>query len=272
MKRPVYPLYMLLLFLIVTAVPASATADTNGTAQSVPDPGGLTPDELEDAGYDAIGARNWTGLLSIAGQGIAKDPENPVFHAMKGYALRKQGDYTVALAADTRSIELEPNPVRYANRGITFLAEGLYPDALIDSQASISLDPAYATAYALQAMAYLGMNETAAADGAISRAIGLEPGNAYNWHVQGMIAMKAGNCTRAIASLRRSVEIDPDYNPPWPGMSNATRDLRTAESMCMPADIQAAGRGTSPGQASPAAAFAILAAAGAVFLAGRRGR
>lgn len=244
------------------AVPACGAAAMTASTNSSPE---TAVKDLEATGLEAITAENWTGLLSIADSGLSLDPENPVFYTMKGYAFRKLGNSTAALQADTRAVEIQPNAVRYANRGETYLSLGNYSPALSDGQASAALEPDYETAYALEAMAYLGMNETPAAQEAIDRALAIDPESAHAWHVQGLIAMKTGNSTLAVSSLQRSIAIDPDYSLPWPTMPNATADLRTVLAQTGTASPEE----ETAAQASPAVATTILAAAGALFLARR---
>jgi tetratricopeptide (TPR) repeat protein len=243
------------LSLVMTVTGTSITASI-GTGPSTP----TMVKNLETEGFDAIAARNWTGLHSIAQNGLSLDNEDPVFYTMEGYAYRKLGNYTGALAADTRALEIQPNPVRYANRGTTYLALGNYSAALSDGQASVALDPGYGDAYALEAMAYLGMNRTTDAQEAIDHSFALEPENPSYWHVQGLIALTAGNCTLAIESLQRSIILDPDYSLPWPTMQNATQDLATAQARC-----NAARGGMNTSRIPLEIAVVLLGVAGAVF-------
>ncbi len=222
---------------------------------------------LESDGYAAIAAENWTWLLSIAKEGIALDAGNPVFYAMEGYAERKLGDYPAALSAATRSIEIQPNAVRYASRGITYLAVGNYTAALSDGLASAALDPGFGDAHALLSMAYLGLNRTAEAQDAIDHALAISPDSPSYWHFQGRIALAAGNCTLAVSSLERSVSLNPNYSLPWPTTTNATVDLAAAEKQC---SADQAGDGQTAGKAPIETIVVVLAAAGAVFLAGRK--
>jgi tetratricopeptide (TPR) repeat protein len=222
---------------------------------------------LESEGYAAIASADWPWLLSIAKKGIALDAGNPVFYAMEGYAERKLGDYPAALAADTRSIEIQPNAVRYASRGITFLAVENYTAALSDGQDSVALDPGFGDAHALLALAYLGLNRTADAQDAIDQALAISPESPSYWHFQGRIALAAGNCTLAISSLERSVSLNPNYSLPWPTTTNATVDLAAARTQCK---TDSPGKGSSAGKVLLEPAIVVCAAAGALFLAGRR--
>jgi tetratricopeptide (TPR) repeat protein len=258
----------LVTFLCVLHVSAATqiTLSTQGTPPSA------ESQSLEESGLEAIHSRDWNRLFSISEEGLRGDPDNPVFYAMKGYSLRKLGRYQEALTADARAIELQPNAVRYANRGITHLAMGNYPAALADARDSLVLDPGYATAYSLEALAWFGLNNNTGAKDAIEKAIALDPEDPSYWHIGGRIALAEGNCTLAIISLQRSIDIDAEYSLPWPSMHNATADLKTAEEQCgiLPATGEKGQPAPTP--ASPPGGFlAILAAAIAVFLkSGRR--
>jgi len=252
-------LLILSMIIATTGAPITASISTGpSTATYIKD--------LEEEGFMAIANENWTDLLNLADRGLALEAENPVFYAMKGYAYRKLGNLTAALSADTRAIEIEPNPIRYANRGMTHLAMVNYSAALSDGKASVSLDPGYATAYALEAMAYLGMQNTSAAQEAIDKALAIDSESASHWHVQGLIALKAGNCTRAIESLERSVLLNPNYSLPWPGMPNASTDLKGAEAQCRAGQSEGARTNGIPLEG----AVVALAAAAVFLLAGRK--
>ena len=229
-------------------------------------------EELKTTGFEAISQQNWTGLSAVASSGLSLDPDDPVFSAMKGYALRKLGDSAAALPFDTRAIEIQPNAVRYANRGVTYLALGNYTAALVDGQESAALEPHYATAYALMAQAYLGLGDTPAAQQAIHRALAIEQESASHWHVQGLVALAAGNCTLAVSSLERSIALDPDYSLPWPGMPDAGADLEMAQALCR-TDLPPPGPQGAVGMSMKTplgGVVAVLGVLGAFLLATRR--
>jgi len=252
-------------------LPASGVVSITASPGTWPASAGMA-EELKTAGFEAISEQNWTGLSAIASSGLSLDPGDPVFYAMKGYALRKLGDSAAALPFDTRAIEIEPNAVRYANRGVTWLALGNYTAALADGQESAALEPHYATAYALIAQAYLGMNDTPAAQQAIHRALAIDPERASHWHVQGLVALAAGNCTLAVSSLERSIALDPDYSLPWPGMPDANADLEMTRVRCR-TDIPPPGPQGYVGMSMKTplgAVVAVLGVLGAFLLARRR--
>ncbi|MFA5294410.1 MAG: tetratricopeptide repeat protein [Methanoregulaceae archaeon] len=253
--------------LLSLVLPASGVVSIAASPGTWPVPADMA-EELKTAGFEAISEQNWTGLSAIASSGLSLDPDDPVFSAMKGYALRKLGNSSAALPFDTRAIEIQPNAVRYANRGVTYLALGNYTAALADGQASAALEPDYATAYALMAQAYLGLGDTPAAQQAIHRALVIEQESASHWHVQGLVALAAGNCTLAVSSLERSIALDPDYSLPWPGMPDASADLEMARVRCR-TDLPAEGGTGTPG-APLGAVIALLAVPGAFLLARRR--
>lgn len=253
-----------LLSLVMSASGAVSITTSQGTWPASAD----IAEELKTAGFEAISQQNWTGLSAVASSGLLLDPDDAVFSAMKGYALRKLGDSAAALPFDTRAIEIQPNAVRYANRGVTYLALGNYTAALADGQESAALEPQYATAYALMAQAYLGLGDTPAAQQAIHRALAIEQENASHWHVQGLVALAAGNCTLAVSSLERSIALDPDYSLPWPGMPDASADLEMARARCG-TDLPEEG-GTGTPSAPLGAVVAVLAVPGAFLLARRK--
>ena len=266
MKNPLILFILVCILCALCLAPAASGAGVTASISTGPATAGNVS-VLESDGYAAIASENWPWLLSIAQNGTALDPGNPVFYAMEGYAERKLGDYPAALAADTRSIELQPNAVRYTNRGITYLALGNYTAALSDGQASVALDPSFGDTHALVAMAYLGLDQPAKAQESMDQALAISPDSPSYWHFQGKIALAAGNCTLAISSLERSIGINPSYSLPWPTMTNATADLATAREKC---ETTVPATGTTAGKAPLGVTVVILAAAGALLVAGRR--
>ncbi len=181
--------------------------------------------ELQESGFRAMEQRDWNTLLRIAGEGLARDQNDPQMYSMKGYALRKLNRSQQALIEDSKAIAIEPNPVRYANRGMTYLSLGNYSAALADGENAISIIPDYSSGYALKSLAYQKMGDITAAKENIDKALAIKPDTASHLHYAGIIAMQDGNYEDAVYFLNRSITIDPNYSLPWPGMTNATVDL-----------------------------------------------
>ncbi|MDV2481833.1 tetratricopeptide repeat protein [Methanoculleus sp. Wushi-C6] len=182
----------------------------------------------------AVAERDWDGVLAAADEGLAAEPGNVTLLCMRGYALRKLGNYLEAAAVVSEAIALDPKPVRYSNRGYAYLAMGNYSAALADAEAALLLDPADATSWGVKAMALAGAGELAGAESAVDRGLALAPASAHLWHVRGEILLAAGNATGAAAALNRSLDLDPGYSLPWPGMPTTQDDLAAAMQAAAP--------------------------------------
>jgi tetratricopeptide (TPR) repeat protein len=222
----------------ILCIPASAT--------SIPaTPALMDASDYEHQGMALMAEKNWSGLMAIVDEGLALYPEDAELFCLKGYALRKTGQYQEAVDIVSRAIERDPKPVRYANRGYGLLALGCYQDALSDADTAISLDSSYTTAYCVRAIALLGLCNYSEAQQSIGTAISLDPKNAFYWQVQGNVYARSGNCTGAVEAFGRSIELNPDSDLPWPGLVNATTDLERTEAECA-ARSQMPARAASP--------------------------
>jgi tetratricopeptide (TPR) repeat protein len=231
------PIFILVLLL---CIPVSAQSGFI-TASISTEPG---PVILNASGYEKQGqafqaARNWTGVLATTDEGLALFPEDAELMCLKGYALRKTGQYQESVDIISRAIPLDPKPIRYANRAYGLLALGRYQDALNDTNSAVAINATFPTAYDARSLALLGLGNLTGAGQAIDTAISLDPANAHSWQVKGDVLSRSGNCSGAIQAYQRSIAINPDYDLPWPGMTNATVELNQTEQRCAAAATQA---------------------------------
>ncbi len=219
-----------LLFLPVAGYPISAYISTEPSVTH------MSASEYESQGLALGNEADWSGLLSLTGEGLAFYPDNAELHCLKGYGLRMTGQYREAVENITFAIARDPKPIRYTNRGFAFLALERYAEALNDANTATSLNASYPRAYAVRAIALLNTgNETGAIQEA-DTALRLDPSDPLFWHLKGKIFAASGNCSGALDALNRSLAINPGYLLPWPGFENATTDLKRAESQCPPGD------------------------------------
>jgi tetratricopeptide (TPR) repeat protein len=176
--------------------------------------------------------RDWSGVITSTTEGLSYYPYDPELLCLQGYALRKTGHYQESVDLITIAIPNDTRPVRYANRGYGFLAMGKAQDALNDADSALTLDASYATAYALKASALRMKGNLSLALETIEKAIAIEPHNAYYLHLEGRILDDMGNCAGADTAYRNSITINPDYDLPYPGLSNATVDLEKSAARC----------------------------------------
>jgi len=256
---------LLLLCLFIPAVSAaSATADISSVAA---DTSGPPPQDvsvyISEAKAATAGA-NWTGALIITTRGLAWYPDNADLLCLQGYTYRKMGQFQRSVDVISQAIPLDPKAVRFANRGYGYLALKNYSAALADADTGISLDADYITNYGVKALALQGLGRNTEALLAIDKALALAPDTAHYWHVKGRILAAQGDCSGAVASLKKSREIDPDYVLPYPGFGSAGENLAALNTTCPSA---AAATSTMK---SPLAWIAVAGFAGAVMVHYRR--
>jgi len=254
---------LLLILAVLICIPASAQSGFI-TASISTEPG---PVVLNASGYEKQAqafqaARNWSGELATASEGLARFPDDAELMCLKGYALRKTGRYQESVDIVSQAIPLDPKPIRYTNRAYGFLALGRYQDALNDSDAAIAINTSFPAAYDTRSLALMGLGNISGAGQAIDTAISLDPANAHSWHVEGMVLSRSGNCSGAIQAYQQSIVINPDYGLPWPGMTNATVDLNQTQQQC--AAAAAVPATTKAGL--PGVAVIVAAGVGAVWV------
>lgn len=141
-------------------------------------------------------------------------------HAYQSY--REAKNLMTAIAPYTEAIRLDPNyALAYAGRSIALTAytqevatgaaarEG-FKKAEADAREAIELAPDLAEAHlALAKVSEQGTFDFAQANAAYERALALAPGNAQILRESGQFAARMGHFDAGIASLRRSVVLDP---------------------------------------------------------------
>ncbi|MEI7432945.1 MAG: tetratricopeptide repeat protein [Methanomicrobiales archaeon] len=186
----------------------------------------------ENLGKALMAERNWSGVITSTNEGLANYPYEPELLCLQAYALRKTGHYQESVDLVTLAIPNDTRPVRYVNRGYALLAMGKNQDAILDANSALTLNASYPTAYALKAYALRNSGNLIAAATTIDKALAIEPDNAHYLHIQGGILADMGNCTGAIDAYQHSIRINPGYDLPWQGLSNATVDLEKTEIRC----------------------------------------
>jgi tetratricopeptide (TPR) repeat protein len=223
---------------------------------------------LSAAAYEYQGTaqmtrQDWNGVITTTDEGLAIYPDNAELYCLRAYALRKTGYFTEAVDNASRGILLDPKPARYANRGYALLALGRNDDALHDADTALALNSSYSPAYGVKAIALIHMNNMAGAKQAIDTIMPFDPKNPLLWQLKAKISAAEGNCTAAKGAFRQSIEIDPEYDLPWPGFGNATTDLRTTENQCAaPARIPLPTQATFPAVFAGAAIALVILSRG----------
>lgn len=263
------PLLLILCILVCLLMPV-VTGDTVSARFSTGGPGTPETPPVNVSTYitdtkAAVAERNWTEALFLTTQGTAWYPDNADLISFQGYSYRKMGYYEKSVDAASRGIQLDPKPIRYANRGYTYLALRNYTAALADAESGISLNASYSTNWGVKALSLHGMARNSEALTSIDKALALEPGNAHYWHVKGMLLAADHDCTGARDAFGRSLELDPVYDLPYPGFTDARGGLAALNTTCTPASPL-----PSPTKSPALPGIAVIGVIGAFLIVGMR--
>ncbi|MCX6690003.1 MAG: tetratricopeptide repeat protein [Methanoregula sp.] len=223
---------MFVILIGLLCLPVIGAPISLGISTGPPESSQLSAAAYEKQGMAQMDHRDWNGLITTTNEGLLLYPQDAVLYGLRGYALRKVGNFAGSVDNVTHAIALDPKPVQYANRGFGYLALGDNIDAINDANTAIALNKSYTPSYGVKAIALINTGNLTGAEQTIDSVIPLDPANPFFWQLKGRVLAGSGNCTGAAETFRYSIQIDPDYNLPWPGFGNATTDLQKAETQC----------------------------------------
>lgn len=224
----------------------------------------MTAASYEQQGMALMASHENARLIALMDEGLALYPDDAELMCLKAYALRKTGRFQESVDLLNTAIPIDPRPARYVNRGYGFLAMGKNDQALADADEAITMNTSYSQGHGLKAETLLAMGNFTGALQEADAALALDPGAAHYWHVRGNILDRKGDCNGALESLHTSIDLNTEYDLPWPGLPNASVDLVRVMDRCGSPD-------TSPAP-TKAALPAILVVAGIGILVGLKRR
>jgi tetratricopeptide (TPR) repeat protein len=143
---------------------------------------------------------------------IELDPKAHRAFADRGAAYHDKGEYDLAIADATRSIELNPkDSVTYNNRGAAYRAKGDYDRAFADLNRAIELNAKSSRALYNRGTAYVDKTDYEHAIADLSRALVLDPKSAEARKYRAIAYLKTGKLELARADLTKALELKPDY-------------------------------------------------------------
>jgi tetratricopeptide (TPR) repeat protein len=132
-----------------------------------------------------------------------------------GIALKKKGQWSPAIVALSRAIDLKPdNPdswLAWFERGDAYQGQQEWTKALADYSQVTALRPDFAPAWNHRGLVYAALGEPDKAIADFSEAIRLRPEDASFWHNRGDALRGKGDPDRAIASYREAIRLRKDY-------------------------------------------------------------
>ncbi len=122
------------------------------------------------------------------------------------------GEYNLAIADLTKSLELHSHREGYHNRGWSHIYLGNYTAALADFNEAVKVDAGYTDAYYGRGVAYRRSGNYAAAIADQTKVIKIDPNYAGAYYSRALAYDAQGKYDLAIADYTKVIEIDPNYN------------------------------------------------------------
>lgn len=130
----------------------------------------------------------------------------------RGYELAISSNYTDAVKAFSKAIELNPqDAMAYYNRGFAYVSLGNDQQAIKDYSKAIELNLEYAEVYLGRGVAYVSFGNYQQAIKDCSKAIELNPQLAEPYHIRGLVYVGLGNNQQAIKDFSKAIELEPQF-------------------------------------------------------------
>ena len=129
-----------------------------------------------------------------------------------GFAYAKQGNFTEAISAYTKAIEINSSFAEaYNNRGLNYVEQGNLPQAISDYNKAIEINSNLPDAYANRGLAYARQRNFDQAVSDFTKAIEINPNFAEAYINRGTAYNDQGNFTQAISDYNKAIEINPNF-------------------------------------------------------------
>jgi len=144
--------------------------------------------------------------------GLAYLKPNPTMSNFdRGVEYLQNGEYELAIEANTNAIELAPDFAEaYRNRGFALVELGEYERAIIDLNQALELNPELDGAYAARGQAYALSEQYELAIPDLAKATRLEPNQPVYYYWLGIAYLQVDKNQSAVAVFQRVLELNPE--------------------------------------------------------------
>ena len=131
-----------------------------------------------------------------------------------GFAYAKQGNFTEAISAYTKAIEINSSFAEaYNNRGLNYVEQGNLPQAISDYAKAIEINPNLADAYGDRGVAYKHQGNYTQAISDFTKAIKIDPNYAGTYYNRGAVYYAAKDYDKAWADVHTAEKLGYNVNP-----------------------------------------------------------
>ena len=165
------------------------------------------------------------------GQMPSPEPEDPEVFKERGVEYLNQGQFQLAVEANSEAIRLNPVYIdAYYNRGLAYIRLGQYHQAIQDFDEAISLNSRDPDAYYNRAYALFMLHQLPRAIADYDRSIQLEPNNPERYVARGAAYFEQGAYERSIDDFDQAIGLG-DYPHAYANRAISNIRLgRTAEA------------------------------------------
>ena len=194
---------------------------------------GAKPDELLEAGQEALQAGNSRVAIELFARVVQLEPRHKTAWGLLGSAYMVRNEMAKAEAAFRKQIELNPHDEgAYLLLGIVLLQERRYDGAVTAINKHLEMHPLDARAHIALGQAYLDQKEYSEAAPELEKAVSLQPDNAPLRANLGQAYLNLDENEKGLAALAKAVELSPTpaiWNDVAHQLANKHLDLDRAQ-------------------------------------------
>ncbi len=184
------------------------TVGLESTAMASGPPPGLTADELNDKGVDAMRNSDYKLAVELLKKAVELEPKHKSAWNNLGRAYFSDRQYDPAIAAYKKQIEINPyDQYAFNNLGLAYLQQQKYDEAVSAFQKQIEMNPLDKWAHANLGATYIQQHKYAEAVPELEKATSLRLDDAELQVTLGTAYLNTGENDKAQAAFEKAVQI-----------------------------------------------------------------